>query len=199
LVATPLIHTTLWYIEGDTAGGNGRIVVPPLLKDKITVSTSSNTNKWVFIGSRAEILHWLRQHSSLIVENAIFSGGDRPSFHTHNEVVIDLLNYSDPEQSFFQYVRSYVKTDNNIDKVKVEIRPKVESKDQNIMTACRIIVNSGVSLGSIVDKLEEKWNAPGASYVQQAADLFNEVPGPQHVLSSDVPLGVQTESRQPTI
>ncbi|KAI8580079.1 hypothetical protein K450DRAFT_239283 [Umbelopsis ramanniana AG] len=188
-----------YEIEGDTAGGNGRIVVPPLLKDKITVSTSSNTNKWVFIGSRAEILHWIRQHSNLILENAIFSGGDRPSFHTHNEVVIDLLNYSDPEQSFFQYVRSYVKTDNNIDKVKVEIRPKVESKDQNIMTACRIIVNSGVSLASIVDNLEEKWNAPGASYVQQAVDLFNEVPGPQHVLSSDVPVGVQTESRQPTI
>ncbi|CAO3657810.1 unnamed protein product [Umbelopsis ramanniana] len=188
-----------YEIEGDTAGGNGRIVVPPLLKDKINVSTSSNTNKWVFIGSRAEIIHWIRQHSNLVIENAIFSGGDRPSFHTHNEVVIDLLNFSDPEQSFFQYVRSYVKTDNNIDKVKVEIRPKVESKDQNIMTACRIIVNSGVSLGSIVDNLEEKWNSPGASYVQQAVDLFNEVPGPQHVLSSDVPLGVQTESRQPTI
>lgn len=153
----------------------------------------------MFIGSRAEIIHWIRQHSNLVIENAIFSGGDRPSFHTHNEVVIDLLNFSDPEQSFFQYVRSYVKTDNNIDKVKVEIRPKVESKDQNIMTVCRIIVNSGVSLGSIVDKLEEKWNSPGASYVQQAIDLFNEVPGPQHVLSSDVPLSVQTENRQPTI
>jgi hypothetical protein len=189
----------LWNVEGDTAGGNGRIVVPPLLKDKITVSTSSNTNKWVFIGSRAEILHWIQKHSNLIIENTIFSGGDRPSFHTHNEVVIDLLNFSDPDQSFFQYVRSYVKTDNNVDKVKVEIRPRVESKDQNIMTMCRIIVNSGVSLGSIVDKLEEKWNGPGASYLQQAVDLFNEVPGPQHVLSSDVPLGVQSDAREPTI
>jgi hypothetical protein len=170
-----------------------------LLKDKITVSTSSNSNKWVFIGTRVEILHWIRQHSSLVLENTIFSNGDRPSFHTHNEVVIDLLNFNDPEQSFFQYVRSYVKTDNNHDRVKVEFRPKVDSKDQNIMTMCRIIVNSGVSLGSIVDQLEEKWNAPGATYMQQAVDLFNEVPGPQHVLSSDVPLGVHSDGQQPTV
>jgi hypothetical protein len=170
-----------------------------LLKDKITVSTSSNSNKWVFIGTRVEILHWIRQHSNLVLENTIFSNGDHPSFHTHNEVVIDLLNFNDPDQSFFQYVRSYVKTDNNQDKVKVEIRPQVDSKDHNIMTMCRIIVNSGATLGSIVDQLEEKWMAPGASYIQQAVDLFNEVPGPQHVLSSDVPLGVQSDGNQPTV
>lgn len=67
------------------------------------------------------------------------------------------------------------------------------------MTMCRIIVNSGATLGSIVDQLEEKWMAPGASYIQQAVDLFNEVPGPQHVLSSDVPLGVQSDGNQPTV
>ncbi|CAM0135927.1 hypothetical protein VKS41_001632 [Umbelopsis sp. WA50703] len=185
-----------YEIDSDTAGGVGRIIVPPLLKDKITVSTSSNSNKWIFIGTRVEILHWIRSHSNVAVENTIFSGGDQPSFHTHNEVVVDLLNYNDPEQSYFQYVRSYMKTDYNVDKVKVEIRPKVDSKDQNIMTTCRIIVNSGVTFGSIVDELEERWMTPGPSYVQQAVDLFSENPGPQHVLSSDVPLGVQSDGQQ---
>ncbi|KAI8077353.1 uncharacterized protein B0P05DRAFT_544706 [Gilbertella persicaria] len=178
--------------ETDVDGQGVRVIAPPLLNKKITVSSTETTNRWVFYGTRPEILDWIRNHQDIQLENGLFSTTPT-SFQTHTELVIDLLAYSDPEQSFLDYVKSFVKTDFIHEKVKVEIRPRVESKDQMISTLCRVIVASGIRLGDVLPELNQEWYQPTRTLVQQATDLLNDSPGPVHISSTDAPLDVQVE------
>lgn len=176
--------------------GNGvRVIKPPLLNNKITVSSTENTNRWVFYGTRPEILDWIKNHSELQLENSIFaSGGGAPStFSTHTELVIDLLYFQDPDQSLVNYFKSFIQTDFQNEKVKVEIRPRVESKDQMISTLCRVIIKSGVLLGDIYNELNQEWYQPTRTYIEQASDLLNDNPGPIHIISTDTPMDIQID------
>jgi hypothetical protein len=161
------------------------------LNRKITVSSTESTNRWVFYGTRPEILDWIQNHSEIILENGLFSTGKPVSFNTHTEIVIDLMSYADPDQSMFDYLKSFVQTDFQNEKVKVEIRPRVESKDQLISTLCRVIVASGVSLGEILSDLNQEWYQPTRTYIEQASDLLNDNPGPVHIASTDMPMNIQ--------
>ncbi|KAI7908040.1 uncharacterized protein BX663DRAFT_492783 [Cokeromyces recurvatus] len=168
-----------------------RIITPPLLKDKITLSSVENTNRWVFYGTRTEIIEWIKKHSHIQLENGLFPAMKPLSFNTHTELVIDLLSYSDPEQSMFDYLKSFIKTDFENEKVKIEIRPRIESKDQMIPTLCRIIVASGVTFGDILVELVQEWYQPSRTLIEQAKDILNNNPGPIHILSTDTPMQIQ--------
>ncbi|RUS16674.1 hypothetical protein BC938DRAFT_476503, partial [Jimgerdemannia flammicorona] len=175
--------------ETGTPGQSTRVVSPPLLSKKITVSAASNTAKWIFVGTRPEIISWMREHPHIVIENTIFA--DRPtSYHTHTELVVDLLAFQDPEQTTYDYVKSYFVTDSKHEKVKVEIRPKVDKVDYNVFTLCRIILSTGICFGEIVDDLERQWAKPGPTYYEQMVNLYNDKPGPEVILSSDVPMAI---------
>ncbi|KAI8375973.1 uncharacterized protein BYT42DRAFT_614760 [Radiomyces spectabilis] len=181
------------YELDENAGDQlGHLVVPPLLKEKITLSGINNTNRWVFYGTRPEILEWFRQHTNIEFENTMFTGGQPETFKTDAELVIDLMYYKDPEQSTVQYLKSFVVTDYENERVKVEVRPRVDSRDQAIQTLCRVIVRSGVKAGDIVADLEREWYKPVPSFARQTMDLINDNPGPVTVLSADAPRSVST-------
>lgn len=172
--------------------GHGvRVITPPLLNKKITVSSTENTNRWVFYGTRPDILDWMKNHQDIVLENGLFSTGKPVSFQTHTEIVIDLLSYADPDQSMMDYLKSFVQTDFQNEKVKVEIRPRVESKDQMISTLCRVIVASGVTLGDVFSELNLEWYQPTRTYVEQLGDLLNNNPGPVHISSTDTPMNIE--------
>ncbi|GAN08389.1 hypothetical protein MAM1_0202d07900 [Mucor ambiguus] len=176
--------------EIDVDGHGARVVPPPLLGQTITVSSTENTNRWVFYGTRPDILDWMSHHSNMKLENSLFATGRPVTFHTHTEIVIDLLAYSDPEQSTFDYFKSFVATDFEHEKVKVEIRPRVESKDQMIPTLGRVIVASGVYLGDVLDELKQAWYTD-RTFIERAKDLLNDTPGPVHIASTDAPMNIQ--------
>lgn len=169
------------------------MITPPLLNEKITLSSTENTNKWVFYGTRPEILDWMKNHGSIQLHNGLFSTGRPVSFNTHTELVIDLLSYSDPDQPVWDYLKSFIKTDFLNEKVKVEIRPRVESKDQMISTLCRVIIASGVSFNDVLYELTQEWYQPTRTYAEQASDLLNDNPGPTHIISTDTPMNVHVD------
>lgn len=179
----------MWCIDVD--GHGVRVVTPPRLNNKITLSCAENTNRWVFYGTRPEILDWIKNHGEIQLENSIFSSGRPTSFNTHTELVIDLLVYSDPDQSVLSYFKSFVQTDFQNEKVKVEIRPRLESKDQMINTLCRVIVKSGVLFADILDTLNQEWYQPAPTYLEQANNMLNDRPGPIHISSTDAPMNIQ--------
>ena len=174
-------------------GSEARVITPPLLKDQITLSSTENTNRWVFYGTRNDILDWMKNHGTIQLYNGIFSTGKPVSFNTHTELVIDLLSYNDPDQTVWDYVKSFVQTDFQNEKVKVEIRPRVESKDQMISTLCRVIVASGVTFNEIIQELNQEWFQPTRTYIEQAADLINDNPGPVHIISTDTPMHIHVD------
>lgn len=138
----------------------------------------------------------MREHSHIILENTVFADGPI-SYHTQTELVVDLLEFSDPEQSTFNYIKSFFISDPKHEKVKVEIRPKVEKVDYNVFTLGRIVLSSGVTFGEIVGDLERHWWKPTPSVYEKMVNLYNDKPGPEVVLSSDAPAAIVVkESRQ---
>lgn len=140
----------------------------------------------------------MREHPNLVVENAFFTGQNYKNLASHTEILFDMQYIADSEQSYVNYVRSFFVSDYEQERVKVEIRPRIESKDTMILTLCRIITRSGVRLGDVVDQLEHEWYKPARSYYQQAVDLFQDNPGPCHVLSSDGPSSIRVVDATPT-
>jgi hypothetical protein len=156
----------------------------------------------MFYGTRQEILDWMRNHKDLVLENNIFStlstshddSNKLGGFQPRTELVIDMQYCYDAEQSYYNYCKSFFVSDYGVERVKVEIRPRIESKDNMIETLCRTIVASGCHLDSIVDDLETQWNNPAKSYYQQTVDVFTDAPPPTHVLSADPPSSIQINS-----
>ncbi|KAF7725728.1 hypothetical protein EC973_009446 [Apophysomyces ossiformis] len=186
-------------MEETSGGQQGHVIAPPLLSDKITLTSTGNTNRWAFYGTRREIIDWIQSHSHIVLENAIFVGGKPTSFYTQTELVIDLQHTPDEEQSYYDYIRSFFANDYDVEKVKVEIRPRIDSKDHMITTLCRVIVASGVSLGEIVDHLKREWYKPEPTYYQQTLAVFNDSPGPVHIVSADAPASILVGDQQQTV
>jgi hypothetical protein len=171
------------------------------LSTKITLSSAGNTNRWVFYGIRKQIIDWIREHGNISLENALFAGGQTSTNHVHTELVIDLQYVYDQEQSYTDYLKSYFVSIYDVERVKVEIRARIESKDCFIPAISRIIVASGTKLSEIVEDLEIEWFKPAETYVQQTVQLFNDEPTPNHILSAKPPTSIQvntTKDGQPT-
>ncbi|KAI9276942.1 hypothetical protein BDA99DRAFT_122041 [Phascolomyces articulosus] len=183
----------------------GRVVAPPMLHDKLSLTSSGNTSRFVFYGTRKEILDWMRQHANLVIEYNLFADGRPAPFQHPTEIIIDLQYLHDSEQTYANYFKSFFVSDYVNERVKVEIRPKLDSKDNDIMTMYRLVSTSGVKLGDVVDDLDHYWHLPARTYYRQAVDMYNDIPGPQHVLSAHGPssirvgteASVQTEPPKP--
>jgi hypothetical protein len=143
-------------------------------------------------------LEWIREHSHITLENAMFVGGKSSENYLYTELVIDLQYVYDQEQSYADYLKSYFVDIHEVERVKVEIRPRIESKDNVIPCLRRVIVASGSKLGDMADDLELEWYKPGDSYAQQTVHLFTDAPTPNHILSAKPPSSIQISTEQPT-
>ncbi|KAI7907359.1 uncharacterized protein BX663DRAFT_495634 [Cokeromyces recurvatus] len=190
-----------FFCLDELPGQVGHVVCPPLLSSKITVSSANNTNRWIFYGTRRQILDWIREHSDITLESAIFIGGKQCKNDAHSELIIDLGYVYDQEQSYSDYIKSYFVDIYEVERVKCEIRPRIDSKDNMIPSLSRVVVANGCRLGDIVDDLEIEWYKPGDSYVRQAIQLFTDAPTPSHILSAKPPSSIQvatTTTNNPT-
>lgn len=189
---TEFLFTMLKPCLDPIPGQVGQVISPPLLSTKITVSSTGNTTRWIFYGKRQEILDWIKQHQELTLENSLFASRGNDKVHT--ELVIDLQQLYDSEQGYYDYIKSFFVSIYDVERVKVEIRPRLESRDSMIPSLSRIIVASGTRLGDIMDDLEIEWFKPAESYIRQAVHLLNDDPTPSHVISAKPPTSVQVVS-----
>lgn len=189
-----MVNHLTWYTIDASAGQIGHVVCPPLLSTKITLSSAGNTNRWVFYGTRKQTLDWMREHSDITLENSIFAGGKTCDNNVHTEIVIDVQYVYDQDQTYVDYIKSYFVDIYDSERVKVEIRPRVDSKDSVIPSLSRTIVASGTKLGDLVDDLQTEWFKPGQSYAQQTIHLFNDTPTPNHILGAKPPTSIQVST-----
>ncbi|CAO3684505.1 unnamed protein product [Rhizopus stolonifer] len=183
----------IYGYEMDSIPGQvGQVISPPLLSTKITLSSAGNTARWIFYGTRQDILNWIKQHQHITLENSLFVGGGAST--THTELVIDLQYVYDSEQTYADYFKSFFVNIHQVERVKVEIRPRIESKDSMISCLNRVIVVSGTKLGDIMDDLEIEWSKPGESYVKQAVHVMSDDVTPSHVLSAKPPTSIHVEN-----
>lgn len=136
----------------------------------------------------------MQDHHEIVLENTVFVGRSGAEANMHTELVIDLQYVYDQEQGYLDYVKSYFVSIYDVERVKVEIRPRIESKDCYITAVNRTIVASGTKLDDIINELHEEWFKPAQSYVQQTVDLFNDAPTPTHVISAKPPSSIQVTS-----
>lgn len=161
----------------------GHVVTPPFLRDKITLTSYGETTRWAFFGTRREILDWMRKHSDMVIKSVLYNGtmANKPA---DTVIVFDLQPICDPEQSYYRYFRSFFVSDYENERVKCEIRQRIESRDRIIWANSRVLSRSDVRLGNVVDALEHEWYKPEPSLYQRAVDCVYDTPVPCHVISA---------------
>ncbi|KAF9408891.1 hypothetical protein BGZ94_002157, partial [Podila epigama] len=152
--------------------GDKRIITPPMLGDKISLSLG-HTSTFVFIGTKAEILEWLRTVGpSKTVQTVLFH--DRP--HQQSlDIVFDLMPYPNPDLTWMQYYQSFYKSDPTLEKYRLELRPEQPKIDSEKEPLYRMYAKSGICLGDMADLLEKKWSQPPTkSYLDMVKEVFME-------------------------
>ncbi|CAG8691109.1 915_t:CDS:1, partial [Scutellospora calospora] len=157
------------------------VKLPKLSKIRLTPTQT----KFIFYGTRGDILKWMEENSSIIVEfdtsEDVFSPPSTP--RTLSTPSSPLSSYSD--QSFDsksnskitfdlfgqQIQNSSIMTDNLAFyrplhfamnylpwlEVILEIRPSEPAKDSKYDPVRRVILNSGITLGEVAKALEKSW------------------------------------------
>ncbi|KAF9157649.1 hypothetical protein DFQ26_008518 [Actinomortierella ambigua] len=156
--------------------GDKRIVTPPMLGEKITLSLG-HTSTFVFLGTKAEILEWFRtEGQNKSVHIVLFY--DRPKddpLAPKVDVVFDLLAYPNPDLTWTQWYQSWYKSDPTLELYRLELRPEQPKIDSEMEPLYRMYAKSGVTLGGIADALETKWSGPPEkSYLDMAREIFYE-------------------------
>ncbi|KAF8976771.1 hypothetical protein BGZ46_007980 [Entomortierella lignicola] len=156
--------------------GDKRIITPPMLGEKISLSLG-HTSTFVFLGTKAEILEWFRTvGSSKTVQAVLFY--DRPAdapFTRETDLVFDLFPYPNPDLTWLQYYQSFYRSDPNLERYRLEIRPEQTKYDAELEPLYRMYSKNGVSLGEMAKGLEKKWSQPpNKSYVDMVKEVFME-------------------------
>ncbi|CAG8712253.1 11907_t:CDS:2 [Dentiscutata erythropus] len=188
------------YAIGSVSDNNSRVVKPPKLS-KIRLTPSQT--KFIFYGTRGDILKWMEENSFMIVEyddtsEDVFSPPSSPripvssptsSFSGHSselhKITFDLFGQ--------QTQNSPIMTDNTTFyrplhfamnhlpwlEVILEIRPSDPVKDLKYDPVKRVILNSGITLGEAAKALEKSWksilsdNCPIRNSFSSASDNEN--------------------------
>ncbi|KAF9971419.1 hypothetical protein BGZ73_005632 [Actinomortierella ambigua] len=123
--------------------GDKRIVTPPMLGDKITLSLG-HTSTFVFIGTKAEILEWFRtEGKNKSVSVTLFY--DRPKddpLAPKLDVVFDLLAYPNPDLTWTQWYQSWYKSDPTLELYRLELRPEQPKIDSEVEPLHRMYAKS---------------------------------------------------------
>ncbi|KAI8598722.1 hypothetical protein EDD21DRAFT_293537, partial [Dissophora ornata] len=145
----------------DDVPGDKRIITPPMLGDKISLSLG-HTSTFVFLGTQAEILEWCRTVGpSKRVQAVLFY--DRPAddpLAPKVDLVFDLMPYPNPDLTWLQYYQSFYRSDPTLEKYRLEIRPEQPKYDAEIEPLYRMYAKNGVNLGEMAKALEKKWSQP---------------------------------------
>lgn len=78
------------------------------------------------------------------------------------EVVVDMSHVHDLQMHYSDFLKCYFE----LQRVKMEIRPHIPSRDEKIPYVHRIIVASGTKLVDILDELKNEWRQPVKHYHQ---------------------------------
>ncbi|KAG0232277.1 hypothetical protein BGW41_001920 [Actinomortierella wolfii] len=163
------------YAMNDTPGDK-RIITPPMLGEKITLSLG-HTSTFVFIGTKAEIIEWFRTVGQNKTVNVMLFY-DRPKddpLTPKVDIVFDLFAYPNPDMTWMQWYQSWYKSDPSLEMYRLELRPEQPKIDSELEPLYRTYAKAGVTLGSMADLLEQKWSqAPDKSYLDMARELFYE-------------------------
>ncbi|KAF9362259.1 hypothetical protein BGX34_006524 [Mortierella sp. NVP85] len=156
--------------------GDKRIVTPPMLGNKISLSLG-HTSTFVFLGTKAEILEWLKtEGSSRTVHVVLFY--DRPAddpLSPKVDLVFDLLPYPNPDLTWTQWYQSFYRFDPALETYRLEIRPEQPKYDVEVEPLYRMYAKNGVNLGEMAKALEKKWSHPPAkSYFDMVKEVFME-------------------------
>ncbi|KAG0328745.1 hypothetical protein BGZ99_004605 [Dissophora globulifera] len=175
---------TYGYAMGDLPGDR-RIVTPPMLGDKISLSLV-NTTTFVFIGTRPAIIEWFRTEGRLKAVTAIVFP-NRPPL----DLVFDLFPISNPDMSWGQYFESFYYSDPTLERYRLEIRPEQPKLDGDLQPVSRMYARSGVLLGDIAPELENSWKElVTKTYIEMAkeavagTDQTNETSHPSHDIAT---------------
>ncbi|KAF9433268.1 hypothetical protein BGZ76_009673 [Entomortierella beljakovae] len=161
-------HFTYGYAMGDLPGDK-RIVTPPMLGDKISLSLG-HTSTFVFIGTKGEILEWFRTVGPTKTITAVIFN-NRPPL----DLVFDLFSIANPELSWKQYFESFAWSDPTLELYKLEIRPEQPKIDAELEPLYRMYARSGVCLGDMANALDKKWSEPPTkTYIDMAKEIFME-------------------------
>ncbi|KAF9180161.1 hypothetical protein BGZ51_006415 [Haplosporangium sp. Z 767] len=151
--------------------GDRRIVTPPMLGEKISLSLG-HTSTFVFLGTKGEILEWFKTVGpSKVVQTVVFHDRSVPA----PDIVFDLLPVPNPDLTWIQYYQSFYKSDPTLERYRLEIRPEQPKIDSEMEPLYRTYAKSGVTLGEMAEILEKKWSEPPSkSYLDMAKEIFYE-------------------------
>ncbi|KAG0255330.1 hypothetical protein BG011_005193 [Mortierella polycephala] len=158
------------YAMGDMPGER-RIVTPPMLGEKISLSLG-HTSTFVFLGTKAEIIEWFKTVGpSKVIQTVVFHNRPEQTL----DIVFDLLPVPNPDLTWAQYYQSFYKSDPSLERYRLEIRPEQPKIDAEIEPLYRTYAKSGVTLGEMAEILEKKWSEPPSkSYLDMAKEIFYE-------------------------
>ncbi|KAF9922223.1 hypothetical protein FBU30_007694 [Linnemannia zychae] len=170
-----MTHFKYGYALDDVPGDN-RIVTPPMLGNKISLSLG-HTSTFVFIGTKAEILEWFRTvgHSKTVQFVPYYDRSPSDPLSPKLDIVFDLSAYPNPDLTWLQYYQSFYRSDPTLELYRLEIRPEQPKIDAEVEPLYRTYAKSGVTLGEMAKILEKKWSQPPAKdYLEMVQETFME-------------------------
>lgn len=147
-----------------------------MLGNKISLSLG-HTSTFVFLGTKAEILEWLRTAGSTRTVHAVLFY-DRPENDPLNpkvDLVFDLMPYPNPELTWTQWYQSFYRSDPNLETYRLEIRPEQPKLDAELEPLYRTYAKNGINLGEMAKALDKKWSQPPTkNYLDLVKEVFME-------------------------
>ncbi|RIA87604.1 hypothetical protein C1645_827541 [Glomus cerebriforme] len=152
------------YVIGEQIGSKtateGKIITPINIPEVVNLSIV-NSSIFLVLGTKPEILEWLRTHSHIRLEVHLFDNENEAS-HIHiPDIVIDLLPTLDSHQnkSLLDYVNPLHHPNPSEEEVRLEFRPQNPKNDDNIEPYFRHVVKRNSSFSEIIDDLQQKWDS----------------------------------------
>ncbi|CAG8472286.1 9209_t:CDS:2 [Ambispora gerdemannii] len=140
---------------------SGMIMQPSHVPDVINLSVT-NASRFILIGTKSEILEWLRDHSTVIIQTSLFDNPDEAPHIKIPDAVIDLLPCYGSEahqKSFLETINPLAHPDPTTESVRLEFRainPKLDDEiDEQYF---RLVVERGKTIGEIYDETANAWD-----------------------------------------
>ncbi|CAI2195111.1 7862_t:CDS:2, partial [Funneliformis geosporum] len=148
----------------NTTATGGKIITPAKTPEVISLSVV-NSSRFLILGTKPEILEWLREYSHIKLEVHLFDNDKIEASHIHiPDIVIDILPMLDltgntQQRSLLDYVNPLHHPNPSEEEVRLEFRPLNPKIDDNIEPYIRHVVTRSSSLGEFVDELQRKWDS----------------------------------------
>ncbi|KAF9583567.1 hypothetical protein BGW38_009162 [Lunasporangiospora selenospora] len=156
--------------------GDKRIITPPMLGEKISLSLG-HTSTFVFIGTKGEIVEWFRTvgHTKTVQAVLFYDRPMTDPLAPKVDIVFDLFPYPNPDLSWVQWSQSFYRSDPTLEIFRLEIRPEQPKLDADLEPLYRMYAKNGVNLGEMSKGLEKRWSQPPSkSYLDMAKEMFME-------------------------